>query len=1102
MVRYVLEDNGAFTVGDYNRAAPFASFFPGIGGELGIPMWVFYVNRAQCVCSAGIVDKDCAVLEFHSANRAFEIVGLEGFRTFIKDVRESESVWEPFAPGRGEGVLQRMVIRPHELEIAEEDEREELVTRVTWFTVAEEDYPGLVRVVEVKNTGGKERVLEILDGAAVVVPYGVDNRNIKFMRRLVEAFVEVVDFGEGCAPVFKCRVKQEDSPEVQRVEGGHFYFGWNDGGKALRVVVDPEAVFGSRLDLVWPERFAERRFFVCPRRVGLENKMPCAMTVQRVRLERDGSVRWFSILGHCGDSSELRRIRLRARRWDYVEDLRERNRRTVYEVMDRNWILSSRQELNLYARQNFLDNVLRGGVPVTLEAGDGHKTVLHLYSRKHGDLERDYNDFRLTPTPFSQGNGNYRDVNQNRRSDLFFNPDLGAANVRHFYNLIQLDGFNPLIIRPTSFQVSDRQRLSRVLNSWLPPPVVPHVESFVEKRFLPGDLIALIRSMGKKRIRDERGFLAEVLACCERYEESDYGHGFWTDHWTYNLDLLENYLAVYPEKLRSILLEDQSFTFFNNPYRVQPRREKYVIWNGHPMQLGAVVWDDEKAAQISKHSDFPYEVRMQWGDGPVYRTTLLTKLLCLLVNKTASLDPSGIGVEMEADKPNWYDALNGLPGLFGSSICEAIEIKRHIDFLVSALEQLGVRNSETFSTYVELRTFMAELTALLRSHLRANADGIDDFEFWDRANTAKEHYREQTRLGISGEETAVSFGELREFLALAREKVDRGIRKAWDRKAGLPRTYFVHEVVDYEEETIQQGGRSVVRRNSRGMVCFRPLKFRRRALPLFLEGPVHYLRAERNPRLTKKIYEAVRRSGLYDEKLKMYKVNECLLSEPLEIGRARTFARGWLENESIWLHMEYKYMLELLRCGAVQEFYNDWENVLVPFMKPQVYGRSILENSSFIASSANPDRKIHGRGFVARLSGSTAEFIHMIMLMAVGEKPFRYEAGELVFAPQPRLLGKLFTRQRQKVQLYIQGRLVEEEIPPRSFACLFLGKVLLCYRNPSGRNTFGAGAVKPVRLVMEMTDGERREVQGEMLRGSDAEALRSGKVRKLEIILG
>ena len=56
-------------------------------------------------------------------------------------------------------------------------------------------------------------------------------------------------------------------------------------------------------------------------------------------------------------------------------------------------------------------------------------SVYHIYSRKHGDLERDYNDFYVAAEPYSQGNGNYRDVNQNRRCDVWFNPQVGAFNI-------------------------------------------------------------------------------------------------------------------------------------------------------------------------------------------------------------------------------------------------------------------------------------------------------------------------------------------------------------------------------------------------------------------------------------------------------------------------------------------------------------------------------------------------------------------------------------------------------------------------------------------------------------------------------------------------
>ena len=85
----------------------------------------------------------------------------------------------------------------------------------------------------------------------------------------------------------------------------------------------------------------------------------------------------------------------------------------------------------------------------------------------------------------------------------------------------------------------------------------------------------------------------------------------------------------------------------------------------------------------------------------------------------------------------------------------------------------------------------------------------------------------------------------------------------------------------------------------------------------------------------------------------MYKVNADLSGESWEIGRTRVFPAGWLENESIWLHMEYKFVLELLRCELYEEFYENFRSVFIPFLNPEQYGRSILENSSFLVSSAH-----------------------------------------------------------------------------------------------------------------------------------------------------
>ena len=78
-----------------------------------------------------------------------------------------------------------------------------------------------------------------------------------------------------------------------------------------------------------------------------------------------------------------------------------------------------------------MDNVLRGGYPMQL----GNNKIFYVYSRKHGDLERDYNYFSMLPEFYSQGNGNFRDVNQNRRCDTFFAPFVGRKNIQEFYSL-------------------------------------------------------------------------------------------------------------------------------------------------------------------------------------------------------------------------------------------------------------------------------------------------------------------------------------------------------------------------------------------------------------------------------------------------------------------------------------------------------------------------------------------------------------------------------------------------------------------------------------------------------------------------------------------
>jgi hypothetical protein len=222
----------------------------------------------------------------------------------------------------------------------------------------------------------------------------------------------------------------------------------------------------------------------------------------------------------------------------------------------------------------------------------------------------------------------------------------------------------------------------------------------------------------------------------------------------------------------------------------------------------------------------------------------------------------------------------------------------------------------------------------------------------------------------------------------------------------------------------------------------------------------------------------------------MYKVNSPLKDMPEEIGRARVFTPGWLENESVWTHMEYKYMLELLKNGLYDEFYRDFRNVIIAFHDPYRYGRSILENSSFIASSAFPHPDLQGNGFVARLSGATAEFINIWLIMCAGIRPF-YLAKEqrLCLELKPVLPGWLFSKR------------TGGGFPKDSFVFRFLKDTLVVYHNPKRKDTFGKDSAKVREIRLKPTKGREIRLKSEVITTPYSYEVRRGNIERIDIYM-
>lgn len=167
---------GAFVIEEFDKAKTFSSFLPGLVGVKGIPMWIFYVNRGQGVCSFGVRDKNTPILEFSPANISYKLVSENGFRTFIKLSRSGE-VYEPFQAFREDPEAKRtMSIRPNEISLEELHSGYGLQVKVTYFNMPGEDYAALVRHVELVNVSGGELALEVLDGLPEILPSGGEQR--------------------------------------------------------------------------------------------------------------------------------------------------------------------------------------------------------------------------------------------------------------------------------------------------------------------------------------------------------------------------------------------------------------------------------------------------------------------------------------------------------------------------------------------------------------------------------------------------------------------------------------------------------------------------------------------------------------------------------------------------------------------------------------------------------------------------------------------------------------------------------------------------------------------------------------------------------------
>ncbi|UCE13392.1 MAG: cellobiose phosphorylase [Candidatus Heimdallarchaeota archaeon] len=1067
---YFFDEDNYFVIENYNNTKPFSSFLPGIAGTMGIPLWVFYVNRGQGIASFGIQDKNHPILEFFPANKSYQFTRIRGFRTFIK-MKRDQRFFEPFSP-RNPDTLQRMKIKTSHFEIEEISSPFGLHLNVKYFTIPQEDYAALIRHVSIRNITSKPLEFEILDGLPNIVPFGANEIGLKSMNYTLESWMRVENL-ENKVPFYKMAQLPGDRPIVDEISAGNFYLAFiqqNGKAKLLDPIVDPQIVFGRNTSLYHPDHFLIHNLDDIYKQKQINrNKSPCGFFGESILLDSEQKVEIISIIGHAISIAWLNDQINRISSISYIENKYLENKEIISSLTQNIKTNTSSKAFNNYCEQTFLDNLLRGGFPHIIDRNETESVVFHTFIRKHGDMERDYNYFLLEPNYFSQGNGNYRDVCQNRRCDVLFNPRVKYSNILTFMNLIQSDGYNPLEIRGSRFWVKE-ENLEK-LNKFVCKP--EKLRELVTHPFSPGKFIKSLKSSQMTLSIPLDDFLTKVLSLAEySVETGDSDEGYWVDHWTYTLDLIENYFAIYPEKKDILLFDLPFFTFYDNSAVVVPRSEKYVLIGEKVRQIGAVIIDRDKEAMINSRSEFKNLVRENNGNGAIFRTTLFTKMLHLVLIKFSTLDPCGMGVEMEANKPGWYDALNGLPGIFGSSMSETYELSRSCTFL---LEIISENEKRIIHIPIELSDLLISISTHLQTLIDSNTEN-KDFTYWDRVSAERENYRERIKFGFDGEIVDFSFSKLKQIIQKILQKINQGISRAIELSDNNIPTYFYFEVKDFELIYDEQGGILTTDNFPRVNIT----QFEPKTLPLFLEGYVKALKIQSDNKKARNLWKMVRKSKLYDKKLRMYKLNVSLENQPEDIGRAKAFTPGWLENESIWMHMDYKFLLELLRCELYEEFFLDFKNILIPFQDPAIYGRNPAENSSFIVSSAFPDEKIHGTGYYGRLSGATAEFLSIWTLLMIGKNPFLVENNQLCLKFKPVLPSWLFDDNN-------------------TITFNFLGSCKVIYHNPKNLDTYDE-KVRIKEIQLEMEDGHTINIDGDTLGPPYASMVRSGKIRGLSIV--
>lgn len=428
----VYDDLGRYVLEDYDAHPAFSDFLPALAGYYGKPLYAFYVNRGQGIASFGVKSKDYPMMEFNSANKAYQNVAQLGFRTFMQGSRKGKDfLTEPFSPlttrhsqlrddGR-ERPKRHMYIGSNEMQVSEVDYSYGIETNVTYFVLPEENFGAFAKRTTITNLDRDVPLkLSMLDGLAKMEPAGGKlDELLKNMGQTLEGWMGVHQPYNDTTkmPFYRLSTQVNDDASVVVQTAGHWVLSVleKESPDLLPIVYDRSKVFGDDTALLIPVELISKPVgdIVRGPQYGLA-KTSCAFSaIDGIVIPPGESITVSTMFGKAQNILDVPVIMRRLTQPGFVQYKLSRSREIIKQITASVETKTSNQLFDGYVQQTFLDNSLRGGIPAILgEVDDMTKMtsadedprlkVYHLFSRVHGDLERDYNNFEIPPTFFSQ----------------------------------------------------------------------------------------------------------------------------------------------------------------------------------------------------------------------------------------------------------------------------------------------------------------------------------------------------------------------------------------------------------------------------------------------------------------------------------------------------------------------------------------------------------------------------------------------------------------------------------------------------------------------------------------------------------------------------